>query len=83
MKYESEFGIVEAIQFIDDSYGNLCALGGLGLKPVVLYNPLRIEVKTSDGVMYANEGDYIVKDITGKIYPCKLDQFKKDYKPMR
>jgi len=70
---------VEAIQFVDDSYGTLCAIGSLGLKPVVLQNPLRLEIQTLEGIMYARLNDYIIKGINGEFYPCKPDIFEKTY----
>ncbi len=37
------------------------------------------EIKTLEGVMRANEGDYIIKGIKGEIYPCKPDIFEATY----
>lgn len=38
-----------------------------------------IEIKTLEGIMTANEGDYIIKGIKGEFYPCKEDVFKATY----
>lgn len=35
------------------------------------------EIKTLEGIMRGNYGDYIIKGIKGEIYPCKPDIFKK------
>ena len=37
------------------------------------------EIKTPEGVMKANYGDYIIKDVKGDLYPCKPDVFKMTY----
>lgn len=37
------------------------------------------EIETSKGTMIANQGDYIVKGITGELYPCKSNIFHKTY----
>ena len=37
------------------------------------------EIKTLEGVMTANEGDWIIKGINGEFYPCKPDIFEKTY----
>lgn len=79
MKYRKKPVIIEAVQFLDDDYGNLCAIGGLGLKVKVLYNPLRIEIDTLEGIKTASQGDYIIKGVNGEFYPCKRDIFEKDY----
>lgn len=41
-----------------------------------------IEIKTLEGVMKANFGDYIIKGVNGEFYPCKPDIFKKTYDKM-
>ena len=38
-----------------------------------------INVKTLEGVMKANVGDYVICGINGELYPCKPDVFKKTY----
>lgn len=37
------------------------------------------KIKTLEGVMRANGGDYIIKGVNGGIYPCKPDIFEKTY----
>jgi hypothetical protein len=50
---------------------------------IVTYNdhltPLYCEIKTLEGVMRGEAGDYIIKGIAGEIYPCKADIFEKTY----
>lgn len=36
-------------------------------------------IKTLEGTMKANEGDFIIKGVKGEIYPCKADIFKRTY----
>lgn len=53
-------------------------------KPVVVRAFLNdmwssIEIKTLEGVMKANYGDYIIEGVSGEYYPCKPDIFKKTY----
>lgn len=36
-------------------------------------------IKTLEGIMPANKGDYIIKGVNGEFYPCKPDIFKKTY----
>lgn len=38
-----------------------------------------IRIETSEGIMYASAGDWIVKGICGEFYPVKEDLFKKTY----
>ena len=38
-----------------------------------------LEIKTLEGVMIANVGDYIIRGVNGEVYPCKPDIFEKTY----
>lgn len=40
-------------------------------------------IKTLEGKMIANEGDFIIHGISGYFYPCKQDIFKKTYTLVR
>lgn len=41
-----------------------------------------MEIKTLEGNMRADEGDYIIKGLRGEFYPCKPDVFEKKYEEM-
>jgi len=36
-------------------------------------------IKTLEGIMKANAGDYIIQGVKGEIYPCKPDIFEMTY----
>lgn len=36
-------------------------------------------IETLEGTMKANIGDYIICGLSGELYPCKPDIFKKSY----
>lgn len=38
-----------------------------------------LEIKTLEGIMKAEIGDWIIKGIKGEFYPCKDDIFKMSY----
>lgn len=38
-----------------------------------------IKIKTLEGVMTANKGDWIIRGVKGEIYPCKDEIFKETY----
>ena len=42
-----------------------------------------IEIKTLEGTMKANKGDYIITGIRGEQYPCKPDVFKQTYEEVK
>jgi len=39
----------------------------------------QLEIKTLEGTMCADIGDYIIKGVNGEFYPCKPDIFEKIY----
>lgn len=38
------------------------------------------DIKTLEGTMRADFGDYIIRDANGEVYPCKPDIFNKTYR---
>ena len=38
-----------------------------------------MHIRTLEGVMVANFGDYIIKGVKGEVYPCKPDIFDMTY----
>lgn len=38
-----------------------------------------VKIKTLEGIIKAEPGDYIIKGIKGEIYPCKADVFEASY----
>ena len=78
-KYKKKPVIIEAIQFIDDDYGTLCAIGNLGLRLHKDDMDGWYFIKTLEGDMRVSEGDYIIKGVQGEFYPCKPDIFEQTY----
>ncbi len=53
-----------------------------GLHSVALINEReQLQIKTLEGDMAANDGDWIIKGVNGEFYPCKPDIFAKTYEP--
>lgn len=46
---------------------------------VLFYDDADLYVKTLEGNMKAEVGDYIIKGVKGELYPCKPDIFKQTY----
>lgn len=42
----------------------------------------RCSIKTLEGIMTAEAGDFIIKGVKGEIYPCKADIFYETYEPV-
>jgi len=39
-------------------------------------------IRTLEGVMQTNVGDWIIKGVKGELYPCKPDIFEATYEPV-
>jgi len=55
-------------------------------KPVVIeayQTNTELDIRTLEGVMHANVGDYIITGVHGEIYPCKPDIFEETYEEVK
>lgn len=64
----------EVCDFVDEEY-----FGG-GVHPNDNPDLIGLNIKTTEGIMLAEQDDYIIKGIKGEFYPCKPDVFEKTYK---
>ena len=94
MKYRKKPVVIEAVQFVDSDPEKLiqafnespqwlreAMVGGIIRSKLYLTSPLRgfFEIKTLEGVMRLNEGDWLIRGIKGELYPCKDEIFKMTY----
>lgn len=82
MKYRKKPVVIDAfklgIDFIPDWFMDKVTTNDIILKGE--RNDLReCSIKTLEGVMQGNKGDFIIKGVNGQIYPCKPDIFEKIY----
>lgn len=40
-------------------------------------------IETKRGTLTATEGDFIIKNFTGEVYPCKPDVFQQTYEAVK
>jgi hypothetical protein len=53
--------------------------GGYDVAPVSSPDGSRLIIKTLEGHMTADMGDWIIKGVKGEFYPCKPDIFEATY----
>lgn len=77
MKYRKLPAVIDALQWKadEDNYHEMKAF--VGDNATVGY--AFVWVKTLEGTMKADPGDWIIKGINGEFYPCKPDIFEKTY----
>lgn len=80
MKYKKKPIVVEAVQWtgdnIDEIFG-FCTAAYLDADNT--RNEVELHIRTREGGLVANDGDYIIKGIQGEYYPCKPDVFERTY----
>ena len=77
-KYRKKPVIIDAVLFD----GTLSCVEQLGTYQSSVSQKLTsntVQIKTLEGTMTANIGDYIIKGVKGEIYPCKADIFEATY----
>lgn len=71
---------------IDDIYKEDSQVKKYRKKPIIVeaYIATHEEyIKTLEGTMKANKGDYIITGVKGEQYPCKPDVFKQTYEEVK
>lgn len=79
MKYRKKPVVVEAFRFqIDPVMPDWFALLQTR-NTIITYSDGTCKIKTLEGIMIADKGDYIIQGNKGEAYPCKPDIFKESY----
>lgn len=71
---------------IDDIYKEDSQVKKYRKKPIIVEAYIANEeeyIKTLEGTMKANKGDYIITGVKGEKYPCKPDVFKETYEEVK
>ena len=81
-KFRKKPVVIEAIQYTGvDSVIEIQSLNGS--RDIYFANPedskSDLLINTLEGVMRANKNDWIIKGISGELYPCKPDIFEQTY----
>ncbi len=88
MKFRKRPVVIEAIR-ADFGYNNLDEIVkfvGDSLCPIERRPDYKLKIKTLEGDMICNPGDWIIKepyDMERKFYPCKSDIFEKTYEEIK
>ena len=82
MKFRKKTVVIEAIIWnnnFDEIYKFMDADNNYGIVGIKNGNSDILQIRTLEGVMDANIGDYIIRDVKGEYYPCKPDIFEMTY----
>jgi len=74
-KFRKKSVVVEAVQFISANFDEIEAFVGGDAE----FRDGELLVATLEGPLRAAPGDWIIKGVAGKLYPCKPDIFDAAY----
>lgn len=72
----------DVVRMVDDHTYIVEIFGWLGHDAPIEAQDERLMIRTLEGDMYANPGDWIIRGIKGELYPCKPDIFEATYEPV-
>lgn len=81
MRYRKKPVEIEAIQLTQDNMIEVLTFCNHG-DIIASSEGNNISIKTLEGTMTGNVGDYIIKGVAGEFYPCKPDIFEATYEPV-
>ena len=79
MKYRKKPVEIEAIQLTRENACEVLTFCNSSGDIVASNDDGTVSIKTLEGTMIANIGDYIIKGVKGEFYPCKPDIFEATY----
>lgn len=77
--YRKKPVVIEAVQLDDDNATAVAEWCGGQVSPAGITFGTCVFIDTLEGVMRADEGDYIIRGVQGECYPCKPDIFAATY----
>lgn len=77
--YRKKPVVIQAVRLTSKTRSKILDWGGPNVTAVWQYDGPRIAVKTLEGTLTADHGDWIIKGVKGEFYPCKPDIFKATY----
>ena len=86
MKFRKKPVVIEAVQLRWDTWSEMCDFADVGRledgKPQGVPgedDKIRMAIPTLEGLMTADENDWIIRGVKGELYPCKPDIFEATY----
>ena len=77
-KFRKKPVVIEAVQWDGDNISEMTAhMNGRGI-----FRLSGLEIRTLEGTMRAEVGDWIIRGVQGEFYPCKPDIFEATYDPV-
>ena len=84
-KFRKKPVVIEAVQLRWDTWNEMCDHAGVGKledrKPEGQMDGehIGLAIPTSEGLMLAQQDDWIIRGVEGELYPCKPSIFEQTY----
>jgi len=82
-KYRKKPVVIDAVQFDGSNFNEIYRWAVIHNKSERKFFESRRDntmgILTKEGMMTANQGDYIIRRVNGEFYPCKPDIFETTY----
>lgn len=81
-QYRKKPVVIEAMRWMGDNWPEITEWHESSLSNTFISFELdELKIKTLEGVMTADLGDWIIKGVRGEFYPCKDEIFQATYEP--
>ena len=80
MKFRKKPVVIEAVQWNGDNVTEMSNFAKINL---IFKENNKLAIRTLEGEMEANVGDWIIKGVKGEFYPCKPDIFVETYEEVK
>jgi hypothetical protein len=81
-EYRKKPVVIKAVQWTGENVNEILEFCADAEFDMGIDGPKNLEIKTLEGTMQADIGDYIIQGVKGEFYPCKPDVFEKTYEPV-
>lgn len=78
-KFRKKPVVIEAMQYTGENATEIQRFIGAAETDESFLRPTILKIKTLEGTMQADEGDWIIRGVKGEFYPCKPDIFSATY----
>jgi hypothetical protein len=82
MKFRKKPVVIEAMQWCGEDRSGEIYNFMKGTNRGICFDEPFLRIKTLEGEMTADKGDWIIKGVKGEFYPCKPDIFEATYEPV-
>lgn len=79
MKYRKKPVVIEAVRYMIDNSLPDWFMDRVSNNIIVIHEDGTRHIKTLEGTMKSEYGDYIILGVNDEVYPCKPDIFEKTY----